>query len=59
MEADVRDHQQKIAVACASTNTSTTAKADCDAALEAFSDAMVEYQAELKDAQEEVTNENE
>jgi len=58
MEADIREQQQKIAVACSSTNPSATAKADCDAALEEFSDKLTEYQAELKDAQEEVDNEN-
>jgi hypothetical protein len=59
MEADIREQQQMMKVACSSASTSTTAKADCDAALEDFSEVLLRYQAELKDVQQEVDNENE
>ena len=53
------EHQQNIAVACAPTNTSATAKEDCEKAMEDLEAALLRYQGQLDDVQDEVDNENE
>jgi hypothetical protein len=57
MEAEVREHQQKLAVACRSSNTSASAKEDCDKALADFADALEKYQSQLEDTEQELENE--